>query len=772
MEKERIKQGAKVRFGIILLFIFCIITSMVSAQVTLNGPTTVTRGGVSLGEPAVDGRFNLSIISNNLTYAPMHLGLIVNPQTMTGDICDRPPYLNNASDPKNITLGHNAVYWPTNPSNPFTLRQVVPTGDTIPSIGCWQVPWNGYRYYGLVNTNNTTVYVGTLYPDDGFSNEFLATSVKPGTYRYHLQTDNGVRSIPGVDSFDYNVTVRYGDITGGSFDFDQWVQGRLVPASTVLTGHTIRLQGTNTDSQTTYIWVTGTNLPECGILLPNMPLRVPPAPQPANAGVDANGTWFYNWEAPCETGEYTFYVSSVDPTDVISRLCNNNGGPCYSSACGQGGICGLLNCPICGPDPAIITVTVKDPEMSFNISSIIERCCCPVFPCGSQDDSSTDITLSGQTGTPNQQLRIWMFGTNWIKDQKFLFGDYISSTDSRGSFSLDLRELMKEYYIYLCELDAGDYYVVIQVPGCDQSGYDVNPIDIPTNFIGYKAYKSLLSTLDRTQPLPCCPAVRDRYITVKFTIRDVCGEGSVDFTGTPVTGEAPLKVFFTDTSTFKGTEYLWTFGDGANSNLQNTEHVFQRAGQYDVVLTVKNGTDYQTRDKYEYINVTSPDTSVLKAEFSADKTVGASPLTIQFIDQSTGNPVAWSWIFGDTGTSSLRSPLHTYRAPGMYTVYLEIYDKIGNSANITKSGYIKADSTALRAAFRYSFPNSGDTTNVQFTDISEGSGIISWEWNFGDGTSSKDRNPLHQYSVKGCYTISLKVSNNVTSTIRSYQICI
>ena len=326
--------------------LICVISSAVSAAVSLTGPATVTRGGVNAGEPNVDGYFNLSINGNDTLSAPMHLGLVINPQTLTGDICNRPPYLINSSVPGDIlVLGNDAVVWPTDVTNPYLFSQVVPNGVDAPSKGCWEVPWSGTHYYGFLNTNNTTVKVGTLYPDVPGSNEFLSTSLKPGTYTYHLQSDN-VPSVPGVDSADYNVSIVYGTLSASAYNFTSWSQGSLVPITTIQAGHTVMLQGVNTDSNTTYLWLTGTGLPTCGIPITTLTVQDNP---PVEGGAYRNGTWFYQWPAYCKGGEYTIYASSIDPADVVSRMCNNNGGVCDLGVCGEGGVCGLLNCPTCAP---------------------------------------------------------------------------------------------------------------------------------------------------------------------------------------------------------------------------------------------------------------------------------------------------------------------------------------------------------------------------------------------------------------------------------------
>jgi PKD repeat protein len=72
------------------------------------------------------------------------------------------------------------------------------------------------------------------------------------------------------------------------------------------------------------------------------------------------------------------------------------------------------------------------------------------------------------------------------------------------------------------------------------------------------------------------------------------------FTATPVSGQPPLAVQFTDTSAGNPTQWSWNFGDKATSTIRNPSHIYAKAGSYTVTLTVRNanGSDKVMMKKY------------------------------------------------------------------------------------------------------------------------------------------------------------------------------
>ena len=100
-------------------------------------------------------------------------------------------------------------------------------------------------------------------------------------------------------------------------------------------------------------------------------------------------------------------------------------------------------------------------------------------------------------------------------------------------------------------------------------------------------------------------------------------------------------------------------------------------------MTATNQYGNNTMTKTSYINVGNAPV----ANFSGTPTTGNATLSVTFTDSSTYSPTAWSWTFGDGGTSTAQNPSHSYTSAGKYTVSLNATNQYGNNT-LTKTNYI------------------------------------------------------------------------------------
>ncbi len=160
------------------------------------------------------------------------------------------------------------------------------------------------------------------------------------------------------------------------------------------------------------------------------------------------------------------------------------------------------------------------------------------------------------------------------------------------------------------------------------------------------------------------------------------------FSGTPLSGTAPLNVGFTDQSSGSPTSWSWDFGDGGTATTANPSHTYSTAGTYDVSLTATNAGGSNTVVKTGYVTVGDPPPPVAPvAAFSGTPLSGTAPLNVGFTDQSSGSPTSWSWDFGDGGTATTANPSHTYSTAGTYDVSLTATNTSGSNT-VVKTGYV------------------------------------------------------------------------------------
>ncbi|MEM7038182.1 MAG: PKD domain-containing protein, partial [Bacteroidota bacterium] len=281
----------------------------------------------------------------------------------------------------------------------------------------------------------------------------------------------------------------------------------------------------------------------------------------------------------------------------------------------------------------------------------------------------------------------------------------------------------------------------------------------------YTTAGSYTVTLIVTDGLGCADTLVDPNLII---ISDVFADFSANDT-TVCTGDL---VTFTDLSTGGPNSWMWNFGDGNTSTAQNPTHTYNTPGNYPVTLAVSSPAGCNdTEVKTTYITV---DPSPV-AQFTADTLSSCEvPFDVQFTDQSTGTPTGWMWDFGDGNTSTAQNPMHTYTAPGTYTVTLTVTNALGCSDTHTEINYIVIVPPV--AAFTPNPLQGCAPQLVTFNDNStSGSPIVMWEWDFGDGNTSNLQNPTNTYIAPGPppYIVTLIITNaqGCTDTVtQPYQV--
>lgn len=168
---------------------------------------------------------------------------------------------------------------------------------------------------------------------------------------------------------------------------------------------------------------------------------------------------------------------------------------------------------------------------------------------------------------------------------------------------------------------------------------------------------------------------------------------------------------FTDLSTNTPSNWAWDFGDGNTSTAQNPTHTFTTAGTFNICLTAGNAAGDNT--------VCQSLAVVLSPQASFTATMGENG-NYTFTDQSTNEPTAWAWDFGDGNTSTDQNPTHTFTTTGDFEVCLMVTNAAGSSNTCQTISVIINDvnDPALGAALSV-FPNPvSEVLQIQLQDQS------------------------------------------------------
>lgn len=132
--------------------------------------------------------------------------------------------------------------------------------------------------------------------------------------------------------------------------------------------------------------------------------------------------------------------------------------------------------------------------------------------------------------------------------------------------------------------------------------------------------------------------------------------------------------------------------------------------------------------------------------------------SVHFNNQSTpyDSTTLFVWSFGDGTSSTEFSPSHYYNNMGMQLVCLYMQNAAGCTDSYCDSLFIDSTNTGTCVA---SFTVQQTGSVISFTNTSSGSGGLSYNWDFGDGSTSVESSPVHAYAENGVYLVCLQISS-------------
>jgi len=233
--------------------------------------------------------------------------------------------------------------------------------------------------------------------------------------------------------------------------------------------------------------------------------------------------------------------------------------------------------------------------------------------------------------------------------------------------------------------------------------------------------------------------------------------------GGPYAGHTDFALVFSGSaSTDPQTQtltYAWNFGDGGTGTGVSPSHTYSAAGSYAVSLTV---TDTSSLTSTPATTTATIDNQAPVASAGGPYTglPGASiPFSAAASSDPQGSALTYAWNFGDNTTGSGIAPTHTYASVGSYAVSLTVTDALGLSGTAMSSATVSAQSPTANAGGPYS-ASIGSPVNFNGSSSVDPQGqLLSYVWNFGDGTTGAGVSPSHFYTTGGSFTASLTVTD-------------
>lgn len=327
------------------------------------------------------------------------------------------------------------------------------------------------------------------------------------------------------------------------------------------------------------------------------------------------------------------------------------------------------------------------------------------------------------------------------------------------------------------ELPIGDYYRPIEA-GTYSVTYDANGYIPKTISVSVGTNQSVIQNVQLAR--------------VSAPIADFDAE-------TRIYCAAPATVQFINLS-LDGSSFLWNFGDGNTSTLENPSHTYTSTGYFDVSLTVYGvfgGSDTKQAIAFVEIDASNPCTFNMLVSGSGSSTDCEGILYDSGILNNYNDNSNSTFTISPAGASSITLTFSEFGYEDTYD-FLNIYDGPNTTSNLIgaftgnilpNSGTITSTTGSI-TLMQTSDQNTNDigfvlnwvcnmpsskpipefTANktqtcdgiIEFNDLST-QAPTSWFWDFGDGTSSTDQNPIHSYNQNGIFNVKLVVYNSFGS---------
>jgi len=405
-----------------------------------------------------------------------------------------------------------------------------------------------------------------------------------------------------------------------------------------------------------------------------------------------------------------------------------------------------------------------------------------------------EVTAATQALSPDEY--VWTVFDE--ADSSVISTDTISAIDPTYGYTLVNEEaFIKQYRIQLQPL-ANDkcfapYEEVVQVFPSPSSTFTATPVDGNCDFVTYELeadqkglfYQWTVNPAPLNNPSYTGEALslvfekKNLSYPVTVTLKTINGGNSCEstvasetididpredinasFTVDPTLLEIPNTTVSITNETNPGSwTYEWDFGDGTVSNdAEPGTHTYATHGEYTIRLRATGTYCFEEDSARVIIKQTLPQLS-----FDYTAIEGCLPLEVTFTNNTMyADSSTLLWDFGDGNVSTEWNPVHTYDVSGVYTISLQASNELGIVVSEEKELVVdltRGPEAKFRPRLAQRYIRNED---IYFSNQSQRANTYFWD--FGDGTTSTEEEPVHQYAEEGAYDIMLVAYSSLGCT--------
>jgi len=220
---------------------------------------------------------------------------------------------------------------------------------------------------------------------------------------------------------------------------------------------------------------------------------------------------------------------------------------------------------------------------------------------------------------------------------------------------------------------------------------------------------------------------------------------------TSVFCRAPFTVKFKVTGDIQD-NYSWDFGDGQHSNDREPQHTFTNYGIYDIKLTVKNEAGCSRI--FERLGYIYSEKTVIQTDVSPVD--GCCPLQVdyQVFDSNALKLDTWQILSGHGKNSNQKEGTFIYDTTGGFTIKFIGTNVRGCKAEANRIIHVGTPPQADFDEVHYEGCNDSMIHFINLTNTHKPK-ADQFKWDFGDGETSSEENPVHRFRDTGTMNIQL-----------------